>query len=213
MSRKTKNEAQKTRTIILDAATHILLMRGIAQTHLADIAREAKMTRGAIYWHFANKANLLRTLWEDLVDKNDFLFQVADSSECDPLGSLVAQLHIFLRKMPENARRQQLFSLFVEESGRPNHNYSFQFDRKTFQLGRIQKIESLLNDAIDQKQLPSSIDTRLTAIAIISYVDNYIPQCRQLMTELDIRLNMSFMVNGLMHLIRFGCFYHDYSRN
>ena len=63
MARKTKQEAENTRNTILNAATQVLLARGIAQTHIEDIAREAGLTRGAIYWHFTNKADLLHTLW------------------------------------------------------------------------------------------------------------------------------------------------------
>ena len=67
MARKTKQEAEITRNAILNAAIQVLLTRGIARTHLDDIAREAGLTRGAIYWHFANKADLLNTLWKDLI--------------------------------------------------------------------------------------------------------------------------------------------------
>ena len=55
MARKTKNEAQETRKTILYAAMQVLLTRGIARTQLADIAREAGVTRGAIYWHFGHE--------------------------------------------------------------------------------------------------------------------------------------------------------------
>ena len=209
MARKTKQEAENTRNTILNAATQVLLVRGIARTHLDDIAREAGLTRGAIYWHFANKANLLNTLWKDLIDKNDFLFQVMGcADEFDPLGFLVEQLFIFLEKMPANARRQRLFQLFLNEGVLQQHDYSFHFDRKSFQQQRLKNLESLLRDSVDKRQLPASIDTWLGAITIVSYIDGLTPQYLQLMNELEIKLDVSFLITGLMHMIRFGCVCH-----
>lgn len=209
MARKTKQEAENTRNTILNAATQVLLTRGIARTHIDDIAREAGLTRGAVYWHFTNKADLLHTLWEGLIDKNDFLFQVMGSTdEFDPLGSLVEQLFIFIEKMPANARRRRLFHLFLNEDVLLKHDHSFYFDRKSFQRQRLNNLESLLRDAVDKRQLPANIDTWLGAIAIVSYVDGLTPQYQQLVDELKIKLDASFLVNGLMHMIRFGCVHH-----
>ena len=59
MPRKTKEEAQETRQRILDAAERVFQMQGVSRTSLAHIADAAGVTRGAIYWHFRNKADLV----------------------------------------------------------------------------------------------------------------------------------------------------------
>ena len=209
MVRKTKQEAENTRNTILDAAIQVLLVRGIARTHFNDIAREAGLTRGAIYWHFANKADLFNTLWEDLIERNDFIFQVTgESDEFDPLGYLVERLFIFLEKMPSNAQRRRLFQLFLNEGILLQHDHPFHFDRKNFQRQRLNNIEMLLRDAVDKRQLPPNIDTFQGAVAIVSYVDGLTPQYQQLVDELEIKSDASFLNNGLMHMIRFGCVCH-----
>ena len=58
MVRKTKEEAQETRNAILDAAELLFQEHGVSRTSLAEIAAAAGVTRGAIYWHFTNKADL-----------------------------------------------------------------------------------------------------------------------------------------------------------
>ncbi len=58
MVRKTKEEAQETRNAILDAAEVVFQEHGVSRTSLAEIAKAAGVTRGAIYWHFENKADL-----------------------------------------------------------------------------------------------------------------------------------------------------------
>lgn len=62
MVRKTKEEAAVTRQRLLDAALKVFSRRGYAAARLEDIADEAGVTRGAIYWHFKNKADLYNTL-------------------------------------------------------------------------------------------------------------------------------------------------------
>jgi AcrR family transcriptional regulator len=62
MVRKTKEEAAVTRQRLLEAALKVFSRQGYAAARLEDIADEAGVTRGAIYWHFKNKADLYNTL-------------------------------------------------------------------------------------------------------------------------------------------------------
>ncbi|MDM8514977.1 TetR family transcriptional regulator [Desulfobacterales bacterium HSG16] len=66
MARKTKEEAEKTRKNILDAALSTFSIKGYMRSSLNDIAIAAGVTRGAIYWHFKDKVDLLEALWEDI---------------------------------------------------------------------------------------------------------------------------------------------------
>ena len=47
MVRRTKEDAQATRSALLDAAEHVFLQRGVSRTSLNDIAQAAGVTRGA----------------------------------------------------------------------------------------------------------------------------------------------------------------------
>src|SRR3954462_12004933 len=62
MVRKTKEEALATRGRILDAAEELFQAQGVAGTSLQDIAAAAGVTRGAIYWHFDDKADLFNAM-------------------------------------------------------------------------------------------------------------------------------------------------------
>lgn len=64
MARRTKAEANATREALLDAAEKAFFDNGVARTSLEQIARCAGMTRGAVYWHFKNKAALFHALLE-----------------------------------------------------------------------------------------------------------------------------------------------------
>ncbi|MDR3300031.1 MAG: TetR family transcriptional regulator [Candidatus Accumulibacter sp.] len=58
MVRKTREEALVTRNAILDAAETVFQEHGVSRTSLAEVAVAAGVTRGAVYWHFTNKAAL-----------------------------------------------------------------------------------------------------------------------------------------------------------
>ena len=64
MARKTKQEAQATRSHIIDTAELVFEQRGVSGTSLHEIAKAAGVTRGAIYWHFEDKADLFNAMME-----------------------------------------------------------------------------------------------------------------------------------------------------
>lgn len=64
MARRTKEDADATRNVLLDAAEHVFYEKGVARATLADIAQAAGASRGAIYWHFKDKVDLFNAMVE-----------------------------------------------------------------------------------------------------------------------------------------------------
>ncbi|MEO7546876.1 MAG: TetR family transcriptional regulator [Ramlibacter sp.] len=64
MVRRTKEDALATRHALLDAAEHLFQTHGVSGTSLQDIALAAGATRGAVYWHFRDKADLFNAMME-----------------------------------------------------------------------------------------------------------------------------------------------------
>jgi TetR/AcrR family acrAB operon transcriptional repressor len=62
MARRTKEDALETREAILDAAEDCFLEQGLSRTGLEAIAARAGVTRGAVYWHFKNKDEVLEAV-------------------------------------------------------------------------------------------------------------------------------------------------------
>ena len=63
MARKPNLNPGLTRERLLDAAEHLFASNGVAKTSLEDVAAAAGFTRGALYWHFAGKGELLDALF------------------------------------------------------------------------------------------------------------------------------------------------------
>ena len=69
MSRKTKEEAEKTRARIMASALSLFVKKGYERTTFTDIAARLKMTKGAVYWHFETKEALLVELVREMMEK------------------------------------------------------------------------------------------------------------------------------------------------
>ena len=65
LMRRTQEDAEKTKQMILDAGFRMFAEQGYYHTSIEDIAKAANVTRGAVYWHFKNK--------------EDFILAMADS--------------------------------------------------------------------------------------------------------------------------------------
>jgi TetR/AcrR family acrAB operon transcriptional repressor len=75
--KRTKEEAAVTRATVLKAALSVFSSKGYAAATLDDVAAAARVTRGAIYWHFKGKADLYNTLTNELSARGANLVQQA----------------------------------------------------------------------------------------------------------------------------------------
>lgn len=64
MARRTKEEAAETRRQILEAALDVFSRKGYSRTTFVDIADLIGLSKGAVYWHFKTKVDLLVALIE-----------------------------------------------------------------------------------------------------------------------------------------------------
>ena len=69
MARKSKEEAEKTRTRILASALSLFAKKGYDHVTFNDIAARLKMTKGAVYWHFDSKEALIVELVRMALEK------------------------------------------------------------------------------------------------------------------------------------------------
>lgn len=74
MARRTKEEAEQTRKDILQASLNMFCEKGYTRTTLDDIAKSINLTKGAVYWYFRNKPDILLALiQEDLKNTQEKL--------------------------------------------------------------------------------------------------------------------------------------------
>jgi len=114
MARKTKAQAQETREQILDAAEQLFFECGVTQTSLEHVAEAAGVTRGAIYWHFANKVDIFRALHERVrLPQEDIVEQVVADGHPDPLGFIEQTTLGCLKIITTDERRQRVYAILL----------------------------------------------------------------------------------------------------
>ena len=113
--RRTKAESEATRNRILAAARRVFASRGVTRTTLERVAADAGLTRGAIYWHFANKTALFDAMREQvsvpLVDRTDFALLGARAA--DPLAAVEQFLCHLLDSVATDGDTRQTFRIMM----------------------------------------------------------------------------------------------------
>ena len=71
MARRTKEEAEQTKEAILASAMDLFYEKGFARTTFDEIAKRINLTKGAVYWHFRNKADLLAELMKQKFQEHE----------------------------------------------------------------------------------------------------------------------------------------------
>lgn len=114
MARRTKTEALETRSRLLDAAERLFQAKGVSSTTLADIATAAGATRGAVYHHFRDKADLFNAMMERVtMPLEASLAEVGQMAPAhdDPLQSLRDSMTRALRQTANDERTRRVFEV------------------------------------------------------------------------------------------------------
>jgi TetR/AcrR family acrAB operon transcriptional repressor len=113
--RRTKQESEQTRQRILRAARREFVRRGVARTTLGHIATTAGVTRGAIYWHFADKTALFHAMREQvslpLIDRMSFA--LLSASDEDPLAAIETFLNSLVDTIAGDSATLQTFQIMI----------------------------------------------------------------------------------------------------
>lgn len=112
--RRTKEEAEQTRCAILAAAETLFLEKGVAHTSLEHIARHAGVTRGAVYWHFANKAHLFNAMLGQVrLPPEQLAERMRGCPEHDPLLTLRELCIEAIENLARSPQKRRIFTILL----------------------------------------------------------------------------------------------------
>ena len=171
MVRRTKEEAFETRESILDAAEQCFHAKGVSRTSLSDIAQAAGVTRGAIYWHFHDKADLLDALFQRIQMPLEELSQKSqDASASDPLERFSKLLITVLQRLeadPSARRVNEILLLkcdYIEEPcGQQSH-------LQRMSQHHDDNLRNTLQLAMASGELPADLDLELALFCAHGFI-------------------------------------------
>ncbi len=125
MVRRTKEDAVATRNSLLDAAEQVFYDKGVSRASLGDIAQAAGATRGAIYWHFKDKADLFNAMMDRVTLPLECAYGLGgvDVEEGASLWRLRGAVQGVLRAVATDERTRRVFEIamykveYVQELG------------------------------------------------------------------------------------------------
>ncbi|MGY2075355.1 MULTISPECIES: TetR family transcriptional regulator [unclassified Blastococcus] len=96
MPRRSREESEATAARVLEAATELFARDGYARVALEAVAAAAGVTRGAVYHHYAGKAELFRAVVSGVQLRVADAVAAAAEAETDPWRGLEAGCRAFL---------------------------------------------------------------------------------------------------------------------
>lgn len=168
MVRKTKEDAELTRQRIINAARAVFLKRGVSKSTLEHIASEANVTRGAVYWHFENKAEIFHAIREQvflpLIDSIDDTLAPAVKNIENPLNQIEASLCNTINELSENVEMREIYEIMMIKC-----EYVDEFATVLHQIMSncsciIEKLEAAYERAKAQDLLTTSLSPRALAM-------------------------------------------------
>ncbi len=166
--RRIKEDADKTRQTILDAALTIFSRQGYHPARLQDIAEVASVTRGAIYHHFGSKADLYITLIREASELfNDVIAKaIAGGGTFQEVGKRVLiNAWTFLEEDPHLTKVVELFTF---KTGFTSELDEINKQRVEESETLVAYIAGFIHKAIERGELRPDLDPEIVARAFIA---------------------------------------------
>lgn len=172
--KRTKEEAAITREQLLSKALKVFSKKGYAATTLEDIAREAEVTRGAIYWHFGSKAELYNTLIREYSNRGNAIMQQAASEG----GTLVDILRrVFVRQLQaveEDSALRALMELQLFKTGLVAELEEGRQQQIEGSVGLVEMLAGIMGQGVQAGLLRSDVDPKELARAYLAFQNGLI---------------------------------------
>lgn len=181
MARRTKEEALATRHKLLDAAEHLFQAQGVSRTSLQDIARRAGATRGAVYWHFRDKADLFNAMMERVTLPMEESFH-HENSHHDQLNDSQLNAIERIRHSTVNALRQivtdtqtrRVFEVATQKVEYVEELQAVRLRHLTVRKGFLDRIQQGMEVAAAQLDLKLPVSASVAAQGLHALIDGLI---------------------------------------
>ncbi len=163
MARRTKQEALATRHRLLDAAELLFHAQGVSNTSLQQIAQQAGATRGAIYWHFKDKADLFNAMMERVILPMESANRDAAFDGENPLAAIERRLIDALRMVTHDPQVRRVFEIAIHKVEYTEEMRSVQQRHLASRNGCWKDFELALSLAAERNGIDLAVSARIAA--------------------------------------------------
>ena len=174
MVRRTKEAALETRTLILDTAERVFEEKGVSHTTLAEIAKAAGLTRGAIYWHFKNKVDLFQAMMDRITLPMEHSKTTCSAELDDPLAFVRDCALSVLKQITSDPQTQRVFEICCHKVEYVDEMTQLRERHIECRSAFLSQLERGLRLAAKQGLILPSVKPRFAAVGLHALVDGLI---------------------------------------
>lgn len=169
MARRTKEEAQATRELILDAAERVFYLRGVSRTSLQEIAKDAGLTRGAIYWHFENKGELFHAMMERVtLPMMARMTEITPEDDTRPLDKIRRNTAASFHSVAHDPQVRRVFEIAMQKVEYVDEMQDMQQRKLQGRNECMDDMQSLLLKAQQLGQVRAGVDVRVATVGLFA---------------------------------------------
>ena len=172
MARRTKEDALATRNLILDTAELVFVRRGVSRTSLHEVAQSAGLSRGAIYWHFKDKADLFEAMMQRvLLPMEKRMGSDGTPIPSEAIGQLRESCIEALRKIVDDPQVRRVFEIAIHKVEYVDELEAVRDRRRDACRGHLAQIERTLAQALRHGDKPRRASARAAALGLHSLLE------------------------------------------
>ncbi len=159
------SKSQRTRARILDAAAHVLSVKGFAGTRLTDVAEYAELQAPAIYYYFPSREDLIEeVMYCGISDMREHLQKVLDALPAGTraIDKIMAAVEAHLRHELELS---DYTTASIRNSGQIPEHLRTRQKKEEGAYGRIW--QGLFVDAVADGDLHPDLDPRMARLLVM----------------------------------------------
>jgi len=169
VARSPEDKARK-RDLILDATMKLVMERGYTKTTMTDVAREAGIGRGTVYWHFESKEDLAYALMHREIAK----IEQGYGPVLEAPGSAMEKIEMFAMVSMHALHEAGAFfkpMVSIVAGGSPDLEMRLLALWKDMYARYNGIVEDLLEQGKREGDVRSDLDSHVAAAAIVGMID------------------------------------------
>lgn len=201
--RRTKEEAEQTKNNILVAALDVFDEKSYDTATLSNIAKKAGVTRGAIYWHFDNKFDILRELVQMYFGKflNDVYVEMDENKE-SAIETITILFDSYAKNILNNPETVK-FRRVIE------HKISFTEDTEqiedlfgSFKSKLLNTLLELIKKGQEKNEIRTDMSAEFLSLSMMSLIIGYERITLSTVKCLDVETDANVIVENMMKFIK-----------
>ena len=176
MARRTKQEAAETRISILNAALDIIYDKGYARSTFVDIANQINLTKGAVYWHFKSKPDLIIALGRHIEEKIETSLHDLYSGT-DTISDLKRMFYEIIQLIVKDEQLRKYYAIVFYRMEWTDELLRIRdfFDRQDEKM--MDFVINILKEEKKKFRISEHMDIKSTARALLAIVDGLLGFC------------------------------------